>query len=320
MAIFQKVRYTDRNESGIDERLRDRMSGCTLCPRMCGADRENGKTGFCGETGEIRAARAALHMWEEPCISGKEGSGTVFFTGCTLRCVFCQNHEIAGSKVGKVISEERLAEIFLELQGKGANNINLVTAGHYLPIVIESIKRARKSGLTIPIVYNSSGYEKVEAIEALDGIVDIFLPDFKYISSEMAARYSNAPDYPEVAKRALAQMVKQTGDAKFDERDMMKRGVIVRHLILPGHIKESKEAIRYLYETYGDQIYISIMNQYTPMPGIEKRFKNLGRTITQKEYDEVVDYAIDLGVENGFVQEGETAKESFIPQFDDTGL
>lgn len=174
--------------------------------------------------------------------------------------------------------------------------------------------------MTIPIVYNSSGYEKVEAIEALDGIVDIFLPDFKYISSEMAARYSNAPDYPEVAKRALAQMVKQTGDAKFDERDMMKRGVIVRHLILPGHIKESKEAIRYLYETYGDQIYISIMNQYTPMPGIEKRFKNLGRTITQKEYDEVVDYAIDLGVENGFVQEGETAKESFIPQFDDTGL
>lgn len=195
-----------------------------------------------------------------------------------------------------------------------------MTAGHYLPIVIESIKQARKSGLTIPIVYNSSGYEKVEAIEALDGIVDIFLPDFKYISSEMAARYSNAPDYPEVAKRALAQMVKQTGDAKFDERDMMKRGVIVRHLILPGHIKESKEAIRYLYETYGDQVYISIMNQYTPMPGIEKRFKNLGRTITQKEYDEVVDYAIDLGVENGFIQEGETAKESFIPQFDDTGL
>ena len=208
----------------------------------------------------------------------------------------------------------------MELQEKKANNINLVTAGHYLPIVIESIKRARKSGLTIPIVYNSSGYEKVEAIEALDGIVDIFLPDFKYISSEMAARYSNAPDYPEIAKRALAQMVKQTGDAKFDERDMMKRGVIVRHLILPGHIKESKEAIRYLYETYGDQIYISIMNQYTPMPGIEKRFKNLGRTITQKEYDEVVDYAIDLGVENGFIQEGETAKESFIPQFDDTGL
>ena len=294
-------------------------TNCRLCPRECGADRTRG-FGACKVGNTITAARAALHMWEEPCISGDEGSGAVFFSGCNLGCVYCQNREIALGHSGRTITQDRLCEIYIELQEKKANNINLVTAGHYLPIVIESIKRARKSGLTIPIVYNSSGYEKVEAIEALDGIVDIFLPDFKYISSEMAARYSNAPDYPEVAKRALAQMVKQTGDAKFDERDMMKRGVIVRHLILPGHIKESKEAIRYLYETYGDQVYISIMNQYTPMPGIEKRFKNLGRTITQKEYDEVVDYAIDLGVENGFIQEGETAKESFIPQFDDTGL
>ena len=296
------------------------MKECCLCPRNCGINRFEGQKGFCGFDSDVMVARAALHMWEEPCISGKEGSGAVFFSGCNLGCVYCQNREIALGHSGRTITQDRLCEIYMELQEKKANNINLVTAGHYLPIVIESIKRARKSGLTIPIVYNSSGYEKVEAIEALDGIVDIFLPDFKYISSEMAARYSNAPDYPEVAKRALAQMVKQTGDAKFDERDMMKRGVIVRHLILPGHIKESKEAIRYLYETYGDQIYISIMNQYTPMPGIEKRFKNLGRTITQKEYDEVVHYAIDLGVENGFIQEGETAKESFIPQFDDTGL
>ena len=294
-------------------------TNCRLCPRECGADRTRG-FGACKVGNKITAARAALHMWEEPCISGDEGSGAVFFSGCNLGCVYCQNREIALGHFGRTITQDRLCEIYMELQKKKANNINLVTAGHYLPIVIESIKQARKSGLTIPIVYNSSGYEKVEAIEALDGIVDIFLPDFKYISSEMAARYSNAPDYPEVAKRALAQMVKQTGDAKFDERDMMKRGVIVRHLILPGHIKESKEAIRYLYETYGDQVYISIMNQYTPMPGIEKRFKNLGRTITQKEYDEVVDYAIDLGVENGFIQEGETAKERFIPQFDDTGL
>ena len=254
-------------------------TNCRLCPRECGADRTRG-FGACKVGNTITAARAALHMWEEPCISGDEGSGAVFFSGCNLGCVYCQNREIALGHSGRTITQDRLCEIYMELQEKKANNINLVTAGHYLPIVIESIKRARKSGLTIPIVYNSSGYEKVEAIEALDGIVDIFLPDFKYISSEMAARYSNAP----------------------------------------GHIKESKEAIRYLYETYGDQIYISIMNQYTPMPGIEKRFKNLGRTITQKEYDEVVDYAIDLGVENGFIQEGETAKESFIPQFDDTGL
>lgn len=237
-----------------------------------------------------------------------------------MSCVYCQNREIALGHSGKVITEERLCEIYLELQEKKANNINLVTAGHYLPIVIDSIKRARKQGLTIPIVYNSSGYEKVEAIRALDGIADIFLPDFKYVKKETAAKYSNAPDYPEVAKRALAQMVKQAGEAQFDDRQMMTRGVIVRHLILPGHIEESKKAIRYLYETYGDQIYISIMNQYTPMPGIEKRFPELGRAITQKEYDEVVDYAVDLGVENGFIQEGETAKDSFIPQFDNTGV
>ncbi len=294
-------------------------TNCHLCPRECGADRTHG-LGACRVTNTITAARAALHMWEEPCISGEEGSGAVFFSGCNLNCVYCQNREIALGHSGKVITEERLCEIYLELQEKKANNINLVTAGHYLPIVIDSIKRARKQGLTIPIVYNSSGYEKVEAIRALDGIADIFLPDFKYIKKETAEKYSNAPDYPEVAKRALAQMVKQAGEAQFDDRQMMTRGVIVRHLILPGHIEESKKAIRYLYETYGDQIYISIMNQYTPMPGIEKSFPELERTITQKEYDEVVDYAVDLGVENGFIQEGETAKDSFIPQFDNTGV
>ena len=294
-------------------------TNCHLCPRECGADRTRG-LGACRVANTITAARAALHMWEEPCISGEEGSGTVFFSGCNLGCVYCQNREIALGHSGKVITEDRLCEIYLELQKKKANNINLVTAGHYLPIVIDSIKRARKQGLTVPIVYNSSGYEKVEAIQTLDGVADIFLPDFKYINKETAATYSNAPDYQEVAKRALAQMVKQTGEAQFDDREMMTRGVIVRHLILPGHIEESKKAIRYLYETYGDQIYISIMNQYTPMPGIEKSFSELGRAITQAEYDEVVDYAIDLGVENGFIQEGETAKDSFIPQFDNTGV
>ena len=308
-----KIEKNKRNLFDMD------LTNCHLCPRECGVDRTRG-VGACRVTSTITAARAALHMWEEPCISGEEGSGAVFFSGCNLGCVYCQNREIALGHSGKVITEKRLCEIYLELQEKKANNINLVTAGHYLPIVIDSIKCARKNGLHIPVVYNSSGYEKIEAIRALDGVVDIFLPDFKYINKETAATYSNAPDYPEVAKRALAQMVKQTGAAQFDEREMMTRGVIVRHLILPGHIEESKEAIRYLYETYGDQIYISIMNQYTPMPGIEKRFLELGRTITQAEYDEIVDYAIDLGVENGFVQEGETAKDSFIPQFDNTGV
>ena len=217
------------------------MSGCTLCPRMCEADRENGKTGFCGETGEIRAARAALHMWEEPCISGKEGSGTVFFTGCTLRCVFCQNHEIAGSKVGKVISEERLAEIFLELQGKGANNINLVTPTHFVPQIIRALQSAKKQGMYLPVVYNTGGYERVETLKMLDGLVDIYLPDFKYLNTDHAKKYSMAEDYPEVAKAALAEMVRQAGKPVFDERGMMKRGVIVRHLLLPGCLAEGKE-------------------------------------------------------------------------------
>lgn len=319
--IKNDINNNRKNDTNNDRKVVEKMdwTNCHLCPRECGADRTRGK-GACKVGNTITAARAALHMWEEPCLSGEEGSGAVFFSGCNLGCVYCQNREIALGHSGKVITEERLCEIYMELQEKRANNINLVTAGHYLPIVIDSIKHARKQGLTIPIVYNSSGYEKVEAIQALDGVVDIFLPDFKYINKETAAKYSNAPDYPEVAKRALAQMVKQTGKAQFDDREMMTRGVIVRHLILPDHIEESKETIHYLYETYGNQIYISIMNQYTPMLGIEKRFPELGRTITQKEYDKVVDYAIDLGVENGFIQEGETAKDSFIPQFDNTGV
>lgn len=292
---------------------------CTLCPRECRADRTRA-LGLCKASDKIMAARAALHMWEEPCISGDEGSGAVFFSGCSLGCVYCQNSDIAKGNSGKEITTNRLVEIYLELQEKKANNINLVTAGHYLPIVIESIEEARRQGLSIPVVYNTSSYEKKEAIEALKDIVDVFLPDFKYISEETALSYSNAPDYPRIAKEAISQMVRQTKKTQFNEKGIMTKGVIVRHLILPGHIEESKQAVRYLYETYGDDIYISIMNQYTPMAGIEKKYPKLNRTITQKEYDEVVDYAIDLGVENGFIQEGETAKESFIPQFDNTGI
>ena len=313
MAIFQKVRYTDRNESGIDERLRDRMSGCTLCPRMCEADRENGKTGFCGETGEIRAARAALHMWEEPCISGKEGSGTVFFTGCTLRCVFCQNHEIAGSKVGKVISEERLAEIFLELQGKGANNINLVTPTHFVPQIIRALQSAKKQGMYLPVVYNTGGYERVETLKMLDGLVDIYLPDFKYLNTDHAKKYSMAEDYPEVAKAAIAEMVRQAGKPVFDERGMMKRGVIVRHLLLPGCLADGKRVVKYLHETYGNRIY---MSQYTPLESLDAvKYPELNRKVPEYAYEKLVDYAISLGVMQAFIQEGDTAKESFIPPF-----
>lgn len=295
------------------------MSRCILCPRRCGADRRGGQRGRCGMTDQVQAARAALHMWEEPCISGEEGSGTVFFSGCALGCVYCQNHEIALGKAGKTISLERLTEIFLELQEQKANNINLVTAGHFLPQVVYALEQAKNRGLTVPIVYNTGGYETVEAVRMLEGLVDIYLPDMKYMSREMAGRYSGAPDYFEVASAALAEMVRQTGSPAFDERDMMRRGVIVRHLLLPGGLADSKNVVRYLYETYGDSIYISIMNQYTPLPHVAA-WPELNRKITEREYDALVDYAIELGVENGFIQEGETASESFIPAFESEGI
>lgn len=295
------------------------MKTCRLCPRNCGVNRIAGQKGYCGMTAQLKAARAALHMWEEPVLSGKEGSGTVFFSGCSLGCVYCQNYEIARGETGKTLSIERLAEIFLELQEKKANNINLVTAGHFLPQVIRALEIAKATGLHIPVVYNTGGYEKVETIRMLDGLADIYLPDMKYMSPEIAGRYSAAPDYFEVASAALAEMVRQVGEPCFDEREMMTRGVIVRHLQLPGCMDDSKAVLQYLYETYGDSIYISIMNQYTPLPHVE-RWPEINRRITEEEYDELVDYAIELGVENGFIQEGETASESFIPAFDIEGV
>ena len=295
---------------------------CRLCPRECKVDRRAGKTGFCGMTSEVMAARAALHFWEEPCISGTEGSGAVFFSGCTLRCVFCQNHEIAAGAVGKPVTEERLSRIFLELQEKGANNINLVTATQFLPTVIPALQHAKKMGLTIPIVYNTGGYEKVETLRLLEELVDIWLPDCKYRSAELAARYSRAADYPETVKTALAKMVRQTGAPLFDRRGMMKKGVIVRHLLLPGHVKNGKAVVKYVLETYGKTVWISLMNQYTPLEqtGRLERFPELQRKVTRREYERLLDYAIDLGLENGFIQEGKTAEESFIPAFDYEGL
>ncbi len=296
------------------------LSACRLCPRECGVNRTAGQRGRCGMTAEIRAARAALHFWEEPCISGEEGSGTVFFSGCPVGCVYCQNREIALGEAGKVITEERLAEIFLELQGKGANNINLVTAGHFLPQVIRALEDARARGLVIPIVYNSGGYEKEEAIRMLDGLVDVYLPDLKYVSADLSARYSAAPDYFQVASAAIAEMVRQAGDPVFNEKGIMTRVVIVRHLALPGCLADSKKVIRYLYETYGDRIYLSIMSQYTPLPFVKEHYPEIARKLSRKDYDALVDYAIGLGVENGFIQEGEAASESFIPPFDAEGV
>ncbi len=293
---------------------------CRLCPRKCGVNRAQGEKGVCGAGDQITAARAALHMWEEPCISGEEGSGTVFFSGCSLGCVYCQNGSISHGGAGKVIDPGRLSEIFLELQEKGANNINLVTATHFLPSVYEALVRAKEEGLVIPVLYNSGGYEDPEVLKAMEGLIDIYLPDFKYMDPALALRYSRCADYPEWAKVSLAEMVRQTGTPSFDERGRMRRGVIVRHLLLPGCGKDSKKIIRYLHETYGDRIYLSLMRQYTPMAGIGEKYPELAREIDEKEYDRVVSFALRLGVENGFIQEGGTARESFIPAFDYEGI
>lgn len=282
------------------------------------ADREQ-TTGYCGVKHTLRVARAALHFWEEPCISGEEGSGAVFFTGCNLRCVYCQNYHIARAEQGKEITAERLSDIFLELQEQKANNINLVTPTHYVPQIIEALGNAREKGLKLPVVYNCGGYESTETLKRLEGLVDIYLPDFKYMDPVRAKKYSRAEDYPERAKAALAEMVRQQPKAEFDSRGILKKGVIVRHLMLPGGIKDSKAVVRYLYETYGDQIYVSLMNQYTPLPQAEK-YPELTRKLKKFEYDRLVDYAISLGVSNGFIQEGETAEESFIPAFTNEGV
>lgn len=296
------------------------MHDCTLCPRRCHANRMAGETGFCGEGAELKAARAALHFWEEPCISGSQGSGAVFFSGCNLRCVFCQNYDISVNKVGKAISLQRLAQIFLELQEKGAANINLVTACHFLPQVCLALTMAKEQGLRIPIVYNSSGYEEAASLRMLEGLADIYLPDLKYRSSRLSAQYSKAEDYFEKAAETIAEMFRQTGAPVMDpDTGLMKRGVIVRHLLLPGHVGESKKVLRYLHEAYGNDIYVSIMNQYTPLRHMAQ-FPDLNRRITAEEYDRVLVFAEKIGIERGFIQEGDTAAESFIPSFDGEGV
>ena len=290
---------------------------CNLCPRNCGIDRGD-KAGICGVDNDVMVARAALHFWEEPCISGEKGSGAVFFSGCSLGCVFCQNKEISRGKTGKKISVDRLSEIFLELQKKSALNINLVTPTHFIPQIIKALDVARKKGLQIPIVYNTSGYEKEESLKLLNKKIDVYLPDFKYMSGETAKKYSKAEDYPKVIKTAIDEMVKQCPEIIFDDDGIIKSGVIVRHMILPGHIEESKKIIEYLYKTYGDNIYLSIMNQYTPV-NLEK-YPEINRRVTKNEYDSVIDYAIKIGVENAFIQEGGTVSESFIPEFNLEGV
>lgn len=290
---------------------------CSLCPRNCQINRLKVK-GPCDCKNTIRIALAKPFFYEEPPISGNKGSGTIFFSGCNLKCVFCQNMEISTYNKGKAISIQRLSEIMLELQEKGVHNINLVTPTMYVPSIMKAIKKAKKKGLSIPILYNSSGYESVKTIQMLNGYIDIYLPDFKYFDNAYAMKYSKTPDYFENAKACLEEMVKQTGPCVFDENNLLKRGVMVRHLILPGMASDAKKIINYLYNKYHDDIYLSIMNQYTPNKDVQE--KNLQRSLFDKEYNEVIDYALDLGVRNAYCQVGGTAKESFIPRFNYEGV
>lgn len=297
----------------------NKYENCLLCPRKCGINRSTGQTGVCGVSSEIKVARAALHYWEEPCISGKKGSGAVFFSGCSLHCVFCQNREISDGKAGKVISKERLSDIFMELADKGANNINLVTPGQYIPDIVWAVNDAKSRGMKLPIIYNTSGYENVTELKLLEGIVDVYLPDFKYMDSTLSARYSRAKDYPSVAKQALSEMVRQQPDVVIDDATgLIQKGVIVRQLLLPGHVNDAKAVLKYLYDTYHDHVYISMMSQFTPIA--LKDYPEINRTVTRREYERLVDYALEIGITNAFIQEGDVAKDSFIPAFDCEGV
>lgn len=291
---------------------------CNLCPRNCNVDRSENK-GYCGQTDIIKVARASLHMWEEPCISGERGSGTVFFSGCGLRCVFCQNFDIAKGDTGKEITVERLAEIFCELKEKGAHNINLVTGDHFVPEIIKALDIAKANGMDLPIVFNTSSYINKETLKCLENYVDIYLADFKYFDNETAKKYSNAENYLQVAKTAIEEMVSQKGTPVYDDEGMMTKGVIVRHLLMPGYLQESKAIIRYVYEEYGERVVLSIMNQYTPLKQVEK-YPEINRKVSDAEYESLINYAISIGVKEAYVQEGETAEESFIPPFDLEGV
>ena len=286
------------------------IKNCCLCPRKCLINRYTDK-GYCKANNKIKLAYYSLHMWEEPVISGDTGSGTIFFSNCNLRCIYCQNKKISIDGYGKYISNKRLGEIMLELQDRGANNINLVTPTHYVPQISSVLK---KINLKIPVVYNTSSYENIITLKMMNGLVDIYLADLKYFDDSLGEKYSDCKNYFEVATMAIDEMYRQVGDILLDDNGLMKKGLIVRVLILPGHIHDAKEIINYLYKTYGDSIYISIMNQYTPVNKCE--YENLNRKVTDEEYDEVINFALTIGVKNAFIQEGDTASESFIPDFD----
>jgi len=295
------------------------LESCRLCPRNCGVNRLNGQVGFCKAGKDVRLAKVSLHHWEEPCISGSRGSGTVFFSNCNLSCVFCQNHEISQESFGKDVSIERLGEIFIEQQNRGAHNINLVTPTHFVPQIIEAVSLAKKDGLSIPVLYNTNSYENIETIRSLQGIADVYLADLKYFNDSYAKKYSNADNYFFHASKAIGEMFRQAGQAVFDKDNIMVKGVIVRHLMLPGLLFDTKKLIDYLYGEYGDSIFISLMNQYTPMhkavlyPEIDKR-------LNPRHYESIIDYCLEKGIHNAFVQGQGTASEDYVPDFDLDGI
>lgn len=295
------------------------LRNCKLCPRNCNVDRLSGQVGFCKAGEKIKIARVSLHEWEEPCISGTRGSGTIFFSNCNLNCVFCQNHKISQENLGKEVSIERLGHIFLEQQIRGAHNINLVTPTHYVPQIIEAIKLAKQLGLTIPVLYNSNGYENVETIKALKGYVDIYLPDLKYFNNKYAKKYSNVDNYFNCSLKAIEEMVKQAPNAVFNKDGLMLKGVIIRHLMLPGLLFDSKKVVDAIYKNFGNNLYLSLMNQYTPMFDAYK-YPEISHPLNQKHYESFVEYCLKLGITKGFIQEVGTVKESFVPEFDLRGI
>ena len=297
--------------------MNELLNKCVLCPRNCSINRNRGEVGFCKVGNKIRIAKAYLHMWEEPCISGDKGSGTIFFSNCNLKCIFCQNYYISEEGNGVEISVERFSDICLDLQKQGALNINLVTPTHYVPLIIDGLKLAKSRGLCIPVVYNSSGYENVETIKLLGGIIDIYLPDLKYYSNEYGEKYSNCKDYFKYASMAIDEMFKQQPKCIFDKNGILKKGVIVRHLLLPNMEEDSKKIIKYLYDKYRDNIYLSIMNQYTPIR--KCKYSELNKRVEDSVYDEVINYAWNIGIRNAFIQDGESQSESFIPKWDFKG-
>jgi putative pyruvate formate lyase activating enzyme len=307
---------TDKLNSSVFLSL---LKKCNLCPRKCYVNRLEGELGFCKGARDIKIAKVTLHQWEEPFVSGEQGSGTVFFSNCNLRCAFCQNHNISHNGIGKIVSINRLSEIFLEQQARGAHNINLVTPTHYVPQIIEALKLAKVKGLNIPILYNSNGYENLDTIKALKGFIDVYLPDLKYYKDKYALKYSAVPDYFNTASKAISEMVCQVGEPKFDNAGIIQKGVIIRHLMIPGLLFDSKKIVDFIYTTFNDSVYISLMNQYVPMHEAYK-YTEINKPLNPEHYDALINYCLNIGITKCFIQESGTSSKAFVPEFDLSGV